>query len=98
MDTGNYPSTRFATPIGGLTNGNQYYIKYIDADNISLSATDGGNAINFTTVGGGVSHSLNCKVDGKNDTFKLRIDNIDLNTKIGKTASASQLLLSLIHI
>ena len=95
VDTGNYPSNRFATPIGGLTNGSQYYIRYVDANTIELSATDGGNAINFTTVGGGVSHSLNCKVDGTNDTFKLRIDNIDLNTKIGKTASASQLLLSI---
>ena len=95
VDTGNYPSNRFATPIGGLTNGSQYYIKYVDANTISLSATDGGNAIDFTTVGGGVSHSLNCKVDGTNDTFKLRVDGIDLNTKIGKTAATSQLLLSI---
>ena len=95
INTGNYPSNRFATPIGGLTNGSQYYIRYVDANTIELSATDGGNAIDFTTVGGGVSHSLNCKIDGTNDTFKLRIDNIDLNTKIGKTASASQLLLSI---
>ena len=95
VDTGNYPSNRFATPIGGLTNGSQYYIKYVDANTISLSATDGGNAIDFTTVGGGVSHSLNCKVDGTNDTFKLRVGGIDLNTKIGKTAATSQLLLSI---
>ena len=95
VDTGNYPSNRFATPIGGLTNGSQYYIRYVDANTIELSATDGGNAINFTTVGGGVSHSLNCKVDGTNDTFRLRVDGIDLDTKIGKTAGTSQLLLSI---
>ena len=77
-----------------MTNGNQYYIKYVDANTIELSATDGGNAINLT-VGGGVSHLTNCKVDGTNDSFKLRIDGIDLNTKIGKTAATSQLLLSI---
>ena len=76
-----------------MTNGSQYYIKYVDANTISLSATDGGNAIDFTSLGGGVSHSLNCKVDGTNDTFKLRVGGIDLNTKIGKTAATSQLLL-----
>ena len=95
VDTGNYPNNRFATPIGGLTNGSQYYIKYVDANNISLSTTDGGNAIDFTSLGGGVSHSLNCKVDGTNDTFRLRVDGIDLDTKLGKTAGTSQLLLSI---
>ena len=94
-DTGNYPNNRFATPIGGLTNGNQYYIRYVDANTIELSEGLGTSAINLTSLGGGVSHSLNCKVDGTNDSFKLRVDGIDLNTKIGKTAGTSQLLLSI---
>ena len=78
-----------------MTNGNQYYIRYVDDNTIELTEGLGTSAINLTSLGGGVSHSLNCKVDGTNDSFKLRIDGIDLNTKIGKTAGTSQLLLSI---
>ena len=94
VDTGNYPNNRFATPIGGLSNGGKYYVKVVDANTIKLSLTDGGSDIDLTSQGAGVGHSLNCKIDGTNDSFRLRVDGVELNTKIGKTAQTSQLLLS----
>ena len=95
IDVGNYPNNRYATPIGGLTNGSQYYIRYVDANTIELSATLSGSAIDLTSQGQGVGHSLRCFVDGTNDSFKLRIGGIDLDTKIGKSAVTSQLMLSI---
>ena len=94
-DVGNYPNNRYSTPIGGLTNGGQYYIRYVDANTIELSATLSGSAIDLTSQGGGVGHSLRCFVDGTNDSFKLRVDGTDLDTKIGKSAVTSQLMLSI---
>ena len=94
QDIGNYPNNRFNTPIGGLTNNGQYYIRYVDANTIELSATVGGAAIDLTSQGGGVGHSLRCFIDGTNDSFRLRVDGVDLNTQLGKTAQKSQLLLS----
>ena len=88
-DTGNYSNNRFATPIGGLTNAGNIMSNIVDDNTIELTEGLGTSAINLTSLGGGVSHSLNCKVDGTNDSFKLRIDGIDLNTKIGKIAGTS---------
>ena len=94
QDIGNYPNNRYNTPIGGLTHNAKYYIRYVDANTIELSATAGGSAIDLTSQGAGVGHSLRCFVDGTNDSFRLQIDGVDLNTKLGKTAQTSQLLLS----
>ncbi len=94
QDIGNYPNNRYNTPIGGLTHNAQYYIRYVDANTIELSSTINGSAIDLTSQGGGVGHSLRCFVDGTNDSFRLQIDGVDLNTKLGKTAQTSQLLLS----
>ena len=38
-DVGNYPNNRYATPIGGLSNDGQYYVRYVDANTIELSAS-----------------------------------------------------------
>jgi hypothetical protein len=94
QDIGNYPNNRYNTPIGGLTHNAQYYIRYVDANTIELSSTINGSAINLTSQGAGVGHSLRCFVDGTNDSFRLQINGVDLNTKLGKTAQKSQLLLS----
>ena len=45
VDTGNYPNNRSGVPIGGLTNSSKYFVRYVDANTIELSLTDGGNAI-----------------------------------------------------
>ena len=90
-DRGNYPQQRTGTPIGGLTSGNPYFIRYVDANTVELAATSGGSAINFSAVGEGVGHQLNLKADGVNTKFKLRAANTDLSTKIAKTAVKSQL-------
>ena len=94
LDIGNYPNNRSGTPIGGLTNAAKYYVKIVDANTIRLSLTEGGADINLTSQGSGVGHSLRCFIDGINDSFKLRVNGVDLNTQIGKTASNTQLLLS----
>ena len=94
VDTGNYPQNRSNTPIGGLTNSNKYFVKVIDANTIKLALTDGGNAIDLTSQGGGVSHSIRCSIDGSNDSFKLRVNNVDLGTEISKTAQKTQLLVT----
>ena len=85
IDVGNYPNNRYSVPIGGLSNSGSYYIKYVDANTIELSSTIGGSAINLTSQGSGVSHSIRCKVDGTNDSFLLRCDGVELGTKITKT-------------
>ena len=75
-----------------MSNGGKYYVKVVDANKQSkLSLTDGGSDIDLTSQGAGVGHSLNCKIDGTNDSFRLRVDGVELNTKIGKTAQTSQL-------
>ena len=65
-DQGNYPQQRTGTPIGGLTSGNPYFIRYVDANTVELAATSGGSAINFSAIGEGVGHQLNLKADGVN--------------------------------
>ena len=94
QDIGNYPNNRSATPIGGLTNNTKYYIRYVDANTIELSNTRGGSAIDLTSQGQGVGHSLRCFIDGTNDSFRLRTNGVDIGTQIGKTAQNSQLLVS----
>ena len=94
QDIGNYPNNRYNTPIGGLTHNAKYYIRYVDANTIELSTTVNGSKVDLTSQGAGVGHSLRCFVDGTNDSFRLQIDGVDLNTKLGKTAQTSQLLLS----
>ena len=94
IDVGNYPNNRYSVPVGGLSNSGSYYIRYVDANTIELSSTIGGSAINLTSQGSGVSHSIRCKVDGTNDSFLLKCDGVELGTKIGKTPQKTQLLLS----
>ena len=95
-NTGNYPNNRTGTPVGGLTNGSNYYVRYVDANTIELAATEGGSAIDLTSLGTGVGHSLRVRIDGVNDSFKLRTNTSgvieDLSTKLGKTSAKSQLL------
>ena len=50
-NTGNYPNNRTGTAIGGISNNGTYYVKYVDANNIELATTEGGNAIDLTAVG-----------------------------------------------
>ena len=95
IDVGNYPNNRYSVPVGGLSNSGSYYIRYVDANTIELSSTIGGSAINLTSQGSGVSHSIRCKVDGTNDSFLLRCDGVELGTKINKTAQKTQLLISI---
>ena len=92
VNTGNYPNNRTGTPVGGLTNGSAYYVKFVDANTIQLATTEGGSAINLSSLGTGVGHSLRLFIDGINDTFKLRTNNIDIGTKIGHAADKKQLL------
>ena len=55
---GNYPNARTGTAIGGLTSGNNYFIKYVDANTIELRESSGGAAINFSSIGtGAVSYT-----------------------------------------
>ena len=94
-DIGNYPNNRYTTPIGGLSNDTRYFVRYVDVNTIELSISAGGSAIDLTSQGAGVGHSLRSFVDGLNDSFLLRCDDIDLDTKIGKTAASSQLMVSI---
>ena len=57
-NTGNYPNNRTGTPVGGLTNGSNYYVRYVDANTIELATTEGGSAIDLTSLGTGVGHFL----------------------------------------
>ena len=91
-NTGNYPNNRTGTAIGGISNNGTYYVKYVDANNIELATTEGGNAIDLTAVGTGVGHTIRMYIDGVNDTFLLRTNGIAIGTQIGKTAAKSQLL------
>ena len=90
-DRGNYPLQRTGTPIGGLTSGDPYYIRYVDANTIELASASGGSAINFSAVGQGLAHQLRVYADGTNTQFKVRTDSTDISTEIGKTAAKEQL-------
>ena len=68
---GNYPDVRTGTPIGGLTNGSAYYVRYIDANTIELRNIPGGPAIGLTSVGSGGGHTIRCFIDGVNTQFRL---------------------------
>jgi len=46
------------TSIGGLVSGTQYFIKTSTGGKVSLSATNGGDVIDITSVGSGTTHSL----------------------------------------
>ena len=61
---GNYPNVRTGTAIGGLTSGNNYFIKYVDANTIELRESTGGSAINLSSVGTGVGHGFRLRQDG----------------------------------
>ena len=91
VDIGNYPDTRTGTAISGLTNGNAYYVKYVDANTIELRETVGASAINLSAVGTGVGHTLKRSIDGTNTEFRVLNNNIAISTKIGKTADKDQL-------
>ena len=95
VDTGNYPNNRYSLPVGGLANDGQYYIRYVDANTIELSTTIGGSAVDLTSQGSGVGHSLRCFVDGTNDSFRLQTNGVDLGTQLGKTPANSQLMISI---
>ena len=95
INAGNYPNNRAGTPIGGLTNASKYFVKVVDANTIELALTDGATSIDLTSQGSGVGHTLRCFIDGINDSFAVRVDGIDIGTKIGKTAATSQLLLAI---
>lgn len=65
--------------IGGLNDGNPYYIIKEDNNKIKLADTYSdallGNARNITGVGGGSSHTINVAFDGVNTKFKATYDN-----------------------
>lgn len=44
--------------IGGLTDGNEYYVINATTNTFQLSATEGGSAINLTSTGTGTDHTL----------------------------------------
>ena len=74
-----------------MTSGNNYFIKYVDANTIELRESTGGSAINLSSVGTGVGHGFRLRQDGINTQFKMRTDGIDIGTKIGKTAESKQM-------
>jgi hypothetical protein len=83
------------TAIGGLTSGTAYYIIKVDQNTIKLatSAANANNnsAIDLTSLGVGVSHTLNVAFDGINTKFKATYNN---GTK-AQLSRAGQLLLSI---
>ena len=88
---GNYPNARTGTPIGGLTSGTNYFIKYVDANTIELRQDTGESAISLTSAGTGVGHGFRIFQDGVNTQFKMRTGGIDIGTQIGKTAESKQM-------
>lgn len=46
------------TDIGGLTDGAEYYVIDATTDTFKVSATEGGSAVNLTSVGTGSDHTL----------------------------------------
>ena len=91
LNEGNYPNIRTGTPVTGLVNGNEYYVKYVDANTIEISSIPGGPAINLTSVGAGSGHTLRCFIDGVNTQFKLTENGTPFSTRIGKTPDKDQL-------
>jgi len=67
------------TEIGGLTSGTAYYIIKNDQNTVKLALTFAdainNNAINFTALGTGTTHTLNVAFDGINTKFKATYDN-----------------------
>ena len=62
--------------IGGLTNNTDYYIDLIDTNTFRLAATSGGAAIDLTSYGADVNHSLTGSSGGSGATFKITgVDN-----------------------
>ena len=83
------------TAIGGLTSGTAYFIIKVDQNTIKLatSAANANNnsAIDLTSLGVGVSHTLNVAFDSVNTKFKATYNN---GTK-AQLSRAGQLLLSI---
>ena len=83
------------TSIGGLTSGSAFFIIKVDQNTIKLatSAANANNntAINLTSLGVGVSHTLNVAFDGVNTKFKATYND---GTK-AQLSRAGQLLLSI---
>jgi len=83
------------TAIGGLTSGTAYFIIKVDQNTIKLatSAANANNntAIDLTSLGVGVSHTLNVAFDGVNTKFKATYND---GTK-AQLSRAGQLLLSI---
>ena len=94
-DFGFYPNVRTGDPIGGLVSGNAYYVNYIDADTIGLLDAPSGSSVPLTAVGTGPAHQIKISVDGINTDYKIRTNEVDLSTHIGKTAQKSQFLVSI---
>jgi hypothetical protein len=92
VDQGNYPDVRTGTPIGGLTGDSAYYVDVVDANTIRLLDAPNGSVVGLTSLGSGSSHQLQLSVDGINTQYKLRVDNSELGTHLGKTAAKSQLM------
>ena len=59
--------------IGGLTNGTVYFTIKVDHNTIKLATSasnaNSGTAINLTTLGSGISHTLSVALDGVNTKF-----------------------------
>ena len=83
------------TDIGGLTDGNVYFIIKNDQNTIKLAAnaSDATNniAISLTLVGTGTDHTINVAFDSVNTKFKASYDN---GTK-AKISRAAQLTISM---
>lgn len=81
--------------IGGLNDGNPYYIIKEDNNKIKLAETYSdalaGNARNITGVGGGSSHTINVAFDGVNTKFKATYD----NGTLARLHRAAQLTISI---
>jgi hypothetical protein len=67
------------TEIGGLTSGTAYFIIKNDQNTVKLALTQSdainNNAINFSALGTGTTHTLNVAFDGINTKFKATYDN-----------------------
>jgi len=80
--------------IGGLTSGTAYFVIKNDKNSIKLatnaSNAAAGTAINLTSTGSGITHTLNVAFDGTNTKFVASYDD---GTKVNMSRSA-QLTLS----
>lgn len=79
------------TSITGLTSGNTYYVKtVVDANNITLSATNGGAVIDITADGVGAAHTLT--LVGSTATFLSQngsVANIQIKLQSNLTLTAA---------